>query len=155
MAWLRGEFHRANARDEYRLRLDEGFPARLVADAERYLGRLAQGEDGPDDDLHGEGKGRPAGPPTPRRQLEMAVTALIASGVPREEIWTLRDLVVPIRRPVAILRFPLERTRRRLEGAAEWDGSRSALPTGVGRRLHAFGEDAAVGAHRLPCSGPP
>lgn len=129
--WPQVELTRVGARNWYAIPW-EAFPAGLQADAERFLDRLRSGPGSifaVESIFAGNPKERSRNTPCRamrpktierrRDDIKLAMTALVASGIPMEELTTLRALFEPIDRVRIILSFHRERKRRKLEGTGE------------------------------------
>lgn len=129
--WPRAELTRTGARDWYAIPW-EALPAGLQVDAEGFLDRLRSGPGSifavesifagnpKEQSRHAPCRAmRPKTIDRRRDDIKLSVTALVESGVPIEELTSLRTLFEPIDRVRIILSFHRERRRRKLEGAGE------------------------------------
>lgn len=129
--WPQLTLTRVGVRDWYTVPL-ETLPASFQADLASYLGRLSSGPGsifavealyaGNPKETKRNAPCRAMRPATiaqRRYSIRLAVTALVAQGVPVDELTSLRALFAPIDRVRLILAFHRERRRARLEAAGE------------------------------------
>ena len=166
--WPQVQLHRRGQRDQYALPFDI-YPASLNADVERFLCNpapisntpvkagnpytglaLAKKQDVTDGPVSGRKTPR-SGPrartkrtiETRRWQIQVSMTALVASGIPVEKITSLSMLATPLENPIAILDFHRQRLlKKKLErGEAFTENElRSANLKGIGELLRQIGK---------------
>ncbi len=170
--WPQVELRRQGVRDQYALPFDI-FPANFNADVERFLRNPAPMSETPvkagnpytslalakkqasEDEAAAEsatGRKTPRSGPrartkrtieTRRWQIQVSMTALVASGIPVEKITSLSMLATPLENPIAILDFHRQRLlKKKLErGEAFTENElRSANLKGIGELLRQIGK---------------
>lgn len=170
--WPQVELRRQGVRDQYALPFDI-FPANFNADVERFLRNPAPMSETPvkagnpytslalakkqasEDEAAAESATGRKTPRSGRRartkrtietrrwQIQVSMTALVASGIPIEKVSSLSMLATPLEHPIAILDFHRERLlKRKLENGEEFTESelRSSTLKGIGELLRQIGK---------------